>query len=123
MITLRAATRDDLGALADAIAFMVGLEHQEMTLQLGDHGMSVSTGLVRSEGNRDTPSQLSRELILMYGQMTSPDLPNQMYQQLIRIGDQERLGRRILRERKAARKSVRRQRRRTAQPRPVIRTA
>lgn len=49
----------------------------------------------------------------MYGQM-SPELPNQLYAELVRIGDQERLARRVIRERKAARRTARRE------DRPVI---
>ena len=54
----------------------------------------------------------------MYGQL-SPDQPNQHYAELVRIGDQERLARRIIRERNAARRSVRHTERPSAQPRPV----
>jgi hypothetical protein len=31
--------------------------------------------------------------MFMFGQMVSPDLPNQMYAELVRIGEQERLAR------------------------------
>lgn len=41
----------------------------------------------------------------MFGQMMSPDLSNQMYAELVRIGEQER---RVARERKAARVAARR---------------
>lgn len=53
----------------------------------------------------------------MFGQMMSPDLSNQMYAELVRIGEQER---RVARERKAARVAARLARR-TALPRPVVR--
>ncbi len=48
----------------------------------------------------------------MYGQM-NPDLPNQLYSELVRAADQERLARRIIRDRKEARRLARRDRRAT----------
>ncbi len=54
----------------------------------------------------------------MFNQLT-PDLPNQLYAELVRAGDQERLARRIIRQRRAARRTLRRRDRRTTQPRPV----
>ena len=51
----------------------------------------------------------------MFGQMMSPDLPNQMYAEPVRIGEQER----VAREWKAARRLARR----TAWPRPVVQPA
>lgn len=55
----------------------------------------------------------------MFGQMMSPDLPNQMYAEPVRIGEQERLARRVAREWKAARRLARQ----TARPRPVVQPA
>jgi hypothetical protein len=55
----------------------------------------------------------------MFGLMMSPDLPNQMYAESVRIGQQERLVPRVAREWKAARRLARQ----TARLRPVVQPA
>lgn len=47
----------------------------------------------------------------MYGQMTSPDVPNQMYQELVHTAEQQSLAHRVARERRAARRLARQERR------------
>ena len=54
----------------------------------------------------------------MYGQL-SPDLPHQLYAELVQSREQERLARHLSRERKAARTLARRSRRRTTRPQPA----
>ena len=43
----------------------------------------------------------------MYGQMTSPEGPNQMYHEWTHAVEQQQLARRVMRERRAARKQRR----------------
>jgi len=57
----------------------------------------------------------------MFEQLTSPDLPNQLYAELVQRREQERLARRVTRERAVERAAARSRGRRTAQPRPVVR--
>ncbi len=58
----------------------------------------------------------------MFEQLTSTDLPNQIYAELVQVREQERLARRVARERKAARVAARIRDRRTTPPRPVATT-
>lgn len=53
----------------------------------------------------------------MYGSLI-PETPNQWYAERVRTADRERLGRRILRERRASRRIARRDRW-SLRPRPV----
>ncbi|WP_152360729.1 hypothetical protein [Microlunatus speluncae] len=50
----------------------------------------------------------------MFDQLTSTDLPNQLYAELVQAREQERLARRIARQRRAARAAARIRSRRPA---------
>lgn len=57
----------------------------------------------------------------MYEQLTSPDLVNRTYTELLQTRERERFARRIARDRKVPRVAARRPSRQTA--RPVVRPA